>query len=137
MFEEICYVCYIDEGVLSQMQTSDILDRVNLNYDEQLGLTGAVNDLTRKYPIITQIILYGSKAKGGFLEDSDIDILIVTQHIIPREVKHEVSDIIYNHELAHDIVISALIVSESDYRNKLSPFLMKVKKEGIVIWSKE
>lgn len=119
------------------MITGEILDKVNLNYNELQGLRGAIDELTSRYPFVKQIILYGSKARGNFIEGSDIDILIVTEYSVPRETKYQISDIIYNYELKHDVIISAIIVPQSDYRNKVSPFLINVRKEGIVIWSRE
>ena len=119
------------------MLTGEILDKINLNYNELQGLKGAINELTCRYPFIEKVILYGSKARGESIEESDIDILIVTEYPVPRETKYLISDIIYNNELKHDIIISAIIVPQSDYRNKISPFLINVRKEGIVIWSRE
>ena len=119
------------------MFTGEILDKINLNYNELQGLNGAINELTNRYPFIEQVILYGSKARGDSIEESDIDILIVTEYPVPRETKYLISDIIYNHELERDIMISAIIVPQADYRNKISPFLMNVRKEGILIWLRE
>ena len=119
------------------MLTGEILDKINLNYNELQGLKGAINELACRYSFIDQVILYGSKARGESIEESDIDILIVTEYPVPRETKYLISDIIYNNELKHDIIISAIIVPQSDYRNKISPFLINVRKEGILIWSRE
>ena len=57
------------------MFTGEILDKINLNYNELQGLNGAINELTNRYPFIEQVILYGSKARGESIEESDIDIL--------------------------------------------------------------
>jgi predicted nucleotidyltransferase len=119
------------------MLTSEILDKINLNYNEQQGLNGAISELTCRYPFIEQVILYGSKTRGDSIEESDIDILIVTEYPVPRETKYMISDIIYNNELKHDVIISAIIVPQADYRNKISAFLINVRKEGILIWSRE
>ena len=115
----------------------ETLDTLSLNYNEKLGLKGLVNELTGKYSFIKTIMLYGSKARGDFLEGSDIDLLFIADANIPRSIKAEMSDVIYNYELANDIVFSAIFVSESEFKSKVSLFLMKVKKEGIVLWSRE
>lgn len=113
------------------------MDTLSLNYNEQIGLNGLENELTDKYPFIKTIVLYGSKARGDFVEESDLDLLFVADNNIPWSIKAEMSDIIYNHELANDIAVSAIFVSEFEFKNKLSLFLMKVRKEGIVLWSRE
>jgi len=121
----------------TNMQVIETSKKISLNYNEQIGLKGIIKDLTERYTSIKKILLYGSKAKGGFLDDSDIDLLFITDTEIPRQVKNQISDIIYNYELANNIVVSAIYVSESDFINKISPFLIRVRKEGIIIWSRE
>lgn len=113
-----------------------IIEQIPLNYNEQHALKGIINEVTSKYPI-KKLILYGSKAKGGSLEGSDIDILFITEDNIDRSTRFEISDIIYNYEVSNDVVISAIFVSEADFIERVSTFLMRVKKEGIVIWSRE
>jgi len=49
----------------------------------------------------------------------------------------QMNDLIYNYELSHDVVISAIFISEKDFRDKVNTFLMMVRKEAIVIWSRE
>ncbi|HBI23354.1 MAG TPA: hypothetical protein DDX84_03915 [Nitrospiraceae bacterium] len=48
---------------------------MNLNYNELQGFKGAINELACRYSFIDQVILYGSKARGESIEESDIDIL--------------------------------------------------------------
>jgi predicted nucleotidyltransferase len=113
------------------------IDTLSLNHNERLGLKGLVKELTEKYSFIKTIMLYGSKARGNFLEESDIDLLFIADGNIPWSIKAEMSDIIYNHELANDIVVSAIFISQSEFKNKVSLFLMKVRKEGVALWSRE
>lgn len=72
------------------MKTAEILEKIPLNYNEQSGLNGIINEIAEKYSFIK-----------------------------------------------NDIVVSAIFVPESDFRDKVNPFLMKVKREGIIIWLKE
>lgn len=113
------------------------IDTISLNYNEQVGLKGIIDEIVTKYPFIKKIILYGSKARGDFLEESDMDLLFITDGNIPRAMKAQISDVIYNHELANDIVVSAIFTSESEFDKRVSLFLMRVKKEGIILWSRE
>jgi len=109
---------------------------LSLNYNEQIGLNGIVQELTDKFQFIKKVILYGSKARVDFVGDSDIDLLFILEREVSRLEKSEMSDIIYDYELANDIVISAIFIPEHEFRDKASIFLAKVRKEGIVIWSR-
>lgn len=113
-----------------------IIDRIPLNYNEQCALEGILKEVTSNYSI-KSVILYGSKARGDYIEFSDIDLLFITDDNMDRSTRFQISDIIYNYELSYDVVVSAIFVSDSDFRDRISTFLMKVKKEGVVIWSRE
>ena len=119
------------------MKKKETLNAVSLNYNEQQGVQGIIGEIKKRYPPVKKIILYGSKARGDFEEDSDIDLLFITDKEIPRSLKNQIADVIYNHELKNDIVVSAIIVSESVYNNQCSIFLKDVKREGIVLWWRE
>lgn len=114
-----------------------IVESLPLNYNEQRALKGIIDEVISKYPFIKRIILYGSKARGDFIEDSDIDLLFIVEGDVPRSTKMQLNDAIYNYELSHDVVISAIFISEGDFRDKVNTFLMMVRKEGIVIWLRE
>ena len=119
------------------MQEARLPKTVALSHNEQLALNGIIKELTEKYPFIRSVILYGSKARGDFLEHSDVDLLFVADSDVARTTRDGIYDIMYDYELAHDVVVSGVFVSEQDFRNKVSPFLIKVRREGIVLWSRE
>ena len=101
------------------------------------GWTALSANLAINTPLLKRVILYGSKARGDSLENSDLDLLFITEKDITRQIKSEIYDIIYNHELANDIIVSAVFIPESDFKSKINTFIMKVKKEGVVIWLRE
>ena len=88
---------------------------------------------------IKQIYLYGSYARGDFREDSDIDIMILTD--LSDEEILESRDKIY--ELAYDIeekydfeiYLSPLIknIDKFNYWSEALPFYTNVQKEGITL----
>ncbi len=108
-----------------------------LNYNEQKALEGIVNKISLMYPMIKEIILYGSKARGDYEEESDIDLLFIADSALPREKRSEIYDAIYEIEVQHDVIASVVFISESDFRSKESYFLRQVKKEGVTLWSRE
>jgi predicted nucleotidyltransferase len=114
-----------------------LLKTSNLNYNEQHAIAGVLMRVPAVLTGLSCIVLYGSKARGDSLEESDIDLLIVTQETASREMKFNVYDIIYDFEVEYDVVISAVFATDEAYNARTSPFLRKVQKEGILLWSRE
>ena len=86
---------------------------------------------------LKQIILYGSYARGDFNENSDIDIMILTDKK-DRELENyydKVIEIAYNIESNNDfkIHLSPLVknIDKFNYWLDTIPFYMNVEKEGV------
>ena len=108
-----------------------------LNYNEQKALEGITQKIPSLYPVINKIILYGSKARGDFMEESDMDILFITDYPFTRAMKFELYDIIHEFQIIYDVVISAIFTAASDFQSANKPFLRQIHLEGITLWSRE
>lgn len=86
---------------------------------------------------VKKIILYGSYARGDYNENSDIDIMILTDLNFKEieEYRDKVSDIAFDIELEKGIIISPVIKNIDNYNTRINivPFYMNVQKEGVVI----
>jgi len=63
---------------------------------------------------ILKIIAYGSRVRGDFREDSDLDVLVVVDRK-DREVKEKIKGIFYEYELKEEILFSPLILSFEEF----------------------
>jgi len=82
---------------------------------------------------IKKVILYGSYVRGEATRDSDIDILIlVDQSLNPFEVRESLSDLLFDILLDEGELISVIVVPEHLFESYNSPFMLNVKKEGVV-----
>ncbi len=117
--------------------TKAILKQPYLNYNEQQALKGIVHRLPSIYPMINKIMLYGSKASGGFVEESDIDILFVTDYSVHRTLKTEIYDMIYELEVEYNVVISVIFIDKETFESKNTSFIRQVHREGDTLWSRE
>ena len=81
-----------------------------------------------------KILLFGSHARGDAAESSDIDVLVVLKGDIDScaEVDRTIS-ITAPLCLENDVVISCVFISDDDYNNRQSPFLMNVRREGVFL----
>ncbi len=75
--------------------------------------------------------LFGSYARGDFAGNSDIDVLIVVNEPLSKDMKEEMSRIVSTLSLENDVVIACIIYEKHLFDHVQSPFILNVKEEGI------
>ncbi len=82
-----------------------------------------------------EVILYGSRARGDERNDSDWDILILTDYSINLQNEREFRDKLYDLELETGEQFSVFTYSKNDWQTKqrITPFFQNVTQEGILI----
>jgi predicted nucleotidyltransferase len=80
-----------------------------------------------------EVILYGSRARGDERQDSDWDILILTDGQADLMVERKFRDKLYDLELETGEPLSVFVYSKSDWHStqRFSPFYDNVIGEGI------
>lgn len=92
-----------------------------------------LNELGKR---IQSIVIYGSVARGEATEDSDIDVLVLSDD---KRVREKVSDIAYEIDFEYDfetfIMPIHLTTKEFEHRIKVgSPFTSSILKEGVILY---
>jgi uncharacterized protein len=80
-----------------------------------------------------RVILFGSRARGDARQDSDWDILVVTQTPEPASAERQILDDLYDLELDTGAVIMPVVCSEREWNDPMrkgSPFVQQVRAEG-------
>jgi predicted nucleotidyltransferase len=88
---------------------------------------------------ILKIIIYGSRVRGDYRGNSDLDVLVFVNKK-DKDIKDKIISTFYSYELKTDISFTITIFSlkELEFNEKLgSPFIKNVKKEGINIYDSE
>lgn len=101
---------------------------------EKEALLELKEELLKNYKLLWMKLI-GSKARGDYDKESDIDIVIVLEHL-DWEVEKKIYEICFYLSLKYDILISPILYSQEDINNPLtqiSPFFKMVKAEGILI----
>lgn len=82
---------------------------------------------------LDQVILFGSQARGEAVPGSDIDVLVVIKEEPDYgDLIQRTSSTIGHLSLRYDVVISRAFVSRERYEHENSPFLINVRREGVL-----
>ncbi len=88
---------------------------------------------------VKKIILYGSYARGDYKNNSDIDIMILTDLTDDEIVKYrnKIAHLKYDVECNNnfEVIISPLLknIDKFNYWMDALPFYMNVQKEGVIL----
>jgi predicted nucleotidyltransferase len=83
---------------------------------------------------LIHLILFGSHARQEATDDSDIDVMVVLQDpVSPGDEIFRMSAVKTDLNLKHDVLISVIPISESDYQTRHTPLLNTIYQEGIAM----
>ena len=111
------------------------IDQVKLRDNEKKALKELKQRISEGFPD-AEIILYGSKARGDDEAFSDIDLLILIDSQINRNIKEEMAEIKYKMELKYDVVFGAIIENRDFWKSAIAnamPLHWNIDREGISI----
>lgn len=109
------------------------LNRSNLSEQQRRAVAEFFQRVSDQFPV-SEVTLYGSYARGEGTSDSDIDMLVVLECPVTRNIREVIYDVAFEVNLEYDTVISVLIVDSESWNNGLlsvSPIHMAVQRDGI------
>jgi predicted nucleotidyltransferase len=83
----------------------------------------------------SEVILFGSRARGEERADSDWDILILTPDSVDLKEEQKYRHKLFEIELEYDQAISTFVYSKSQWndKHKITPLFQNIQREGITI----
>lgn len=94
-------------------------------------LKGKLQEIT---PVL-KLVIYGSRARGNFFPDSDLDVYMEVPEITP-DLRREISGIAWEVGFENGVIISTFVVTPFDIEEGpigASPLINAVKSEGIPV----
>jgi uncharacterized protein len=111
------------------------ISKLKLSSSEKQALVALKRRLSDEMQGI-KVILYGSKARGDSIPESDIDLLVLVEGDVTSVIKNRIRSIKYDIELTYDVILS-LIIEDSKYwqstQAQLIPLHSNIEKDGIAI----
>jgi uncharacterized protein len=96
-----------------------------------MEITHLVKQEVTKIDPDAEVILFGSRARGDFRNDSDWDFLVLLKRPLTKELKMIILDSLYDLELQYETVISPIIHSRKEWENlTITPIYQIINKEG-------
>lgn len=99
--------------------------------DKVTELGKRIKSLLKDQLVLLEV--FGSKVRGGFAPDSDIDILLVVKNK-DRQLKTKLYNILFDIDPYYEYRISLIIYSTFEYEQNVklkSTFVENIQKEGI------
>ena len=83
----------------------------------------------------SQIVLFGSKARGDDDADSDIDILVLTDLVADHSLEIAVRAIAFDIELQYDVIFGLVVMNRTfwDSKGRGMPLHWTIDKEGVAV----
>lgn len=85
---------------------------------------------------VKDVILFGSRAAGTARKDSDYDVLVVLHYDYDRKFKDKLTDIVYDIELTHDVLIDIFLISTNELQFSLrgmQPVFVEAVNNGVYV----
>lgn len=94
-----------------------------------------IKETVRKVEPQSEIILFGSRARGTENKDSDWDILILVSGPVDLKKEQKFRHALFFIELQYSQAISTFVHSKSEWEKKhrITPLYQSIKQEGIRI----
>lgn len=111
----------MDKDILINKDMKTLLSEIKNTLEKLLG-----NNMTK-------IVLYGSRARGDYDTESDIDIAIIVRGL-SRELRKQIYDIVADIEIKYLVSISTLVLSAENFaflKNRERRIAADIEKEGI------
>jgi hypothetical protein len=133
----------VDEGLVDQaaaerslaQRPEPELAEVAGAFDPHEIACDVARDLRRLYgERLRSVLLFGSWARGDAHPESDIDVLVVLDHVesVWDELRR-MDPVLWRHSFDNDTVVTALPVAEDDVEEQRRPVLVRAQAEGLLV----
>ncbi len=107
----------------------------SLMKNESKAIEVAVRMLKREF-FVTEVILFGSKARGDHDEHSDIDLLVITSRLLHWKEEKAIVGALFDIGMEYDVIFSPLFTYSDEWENGIFtefPVYQEISQDGAVV----
>lgn len=104
-------------------------------HKKDLQIIGKFKELVSNNIKVHEIRVFGSRARGDAEKESDLDVLVLVEHLDHSTEKY-ISDCAWEAGFEHGIVVVPVVYSRDDWENspeRYSLLAQAIKREGVLI----
>ena len=119
--------------LMGDLQKGEIMDIQSVEEQILIDLKKVIKETGGEH--ILKIVLYGSRARGDYDIESDIDVAIIVSGLT-RELKNRLLETVADIELKYHTPLSVLVFSEEDFeflKKRERRIALDIEKEGILL----
>ena len=109
------------------------LDNIGIRDDEKNAVVEASAMLKGAFPV-KEVVLFGSKARGDYDDESDIDLLVLTSQPVSWSERKAINNALYEIQVKYDIIISPLITTVTEWNEgtfSVLPIHGEISAQGV------
>ena len=102
---------------------------------KDLEIVENFRDLVSQKVKVHELRVFGSRARGDAVAESDLDVLVIVNHL-DHSIERYISDCAWEAGFPEDIVIMPVAISKNAIKNspiRKSVFIRKIYHEGVVV----
>ena len=111
------------------------LDQIRLSEQDRSAIREAARLLVDAFGA-RRVVLFGSKARGDDTADSDIDLLVLTDHRPTWNQRLAMRTALQTVQSAHNVLISLVLVPEDQWHHgpyQALPIWAEIDRDGVVV----
>jgi predicted nucleotidyltransferase len=103
--------------------------------DNTQAILNEIKQAVMLVDISADVILFGSRARGDYRDESDWDVLVLTDKTADLALKRKIIGNILQVELQHSIGVSVIVRNRLDWehRHSITFFYKEVEKDGVLL----